>query len=138
LKPILKLGYTGTRFGMTEYQKMFLRDFFRSHTITELRHGKCIGGDEDAHLIAWLETDHVQKIIMHPPIYKKFESKICSTEPPDIVELPAKGFLDRDQDIVNAVDMLLACPKDFKQLHSGTWYTINYAHKVGKPVIICV
>ena len=48
-----------------------------------------------------------------------------------------KRYLERNRDIVDACDILIACPRTLKEeLRSGTWATVRYARKVGKPVAI--
>lgn len=45
--------------------------------------------------------------------------------------------LERNHRIVDACDVLIACPKDAQeQLRSGTWATVRYARKQGKRVIV--
>jgi hypothetical protein len=53
--------------------------------------------------------------------------------------LKPKPFLDRNKDIVNSCDILIACPEnDIEVLRSGTWSTIRYAKKINKPVLLFV
>ena len=48
-----------------------------------------------------------------------------------------KPPLDRNRDIVDACDVLIATPKDFvEELRSGTWATVRYARKQRKPLVI--
>lgn len=47
-----------------------------------------------------------------------------------------KEYLDRNHDIVDEVDMLIATPKEYdEQLRSGTWATVRYAEKKDKTII---
>ena len=47
---------------------------------------------------------------------------------------PAKPPLDRNHDIVERCDLLIATPHTVEeQLRSGTWATIRYARKVHRP-----
>jgi hypothetical protein len=51
-----------------------------------------------------------------------------------------KPYLDRDRDIVDATDLLIATPfHAYTEAHlnyaaGGTWYTVRYAINRGKPV----
>lgn len=42
----------------------------------------------------------------------------------------------RNHDIVDATEWLIATPKKFEEIRSGTWATVRYAKKVKKPVTI--
>ena len=45
--------------------------------------------------------------------------------------------MKRDRTIVEETDVLLVCPKQMeRQLKGGTWYTHDYAVKLGKPLSI--
>lgn len=54
----------------------------------------------------------------------------------DVVHEP-RPPLERNRDVVDASDVLLACPGGMaEEQRSGTWATIRYARKAGKPVVI--
>lgn len=61
------------------------------------------------------------RVIIHPPIDpKKRAWKNAS------MIMPEKDYMTRNQDIVNAVEVLIACPGEMtEQLRSGTWSTIR-------------
>jgi len=58
-----------------------------------------------------------------------------------VTVLPAKPPLNRNRDIVAATTGLVALPRQLTEpppLQSGgTWYTINYALRLNRPVVIC-
>jgi len=84
-----------------------------------LHHGDCTGADEEAFSVA---RDMGIRTVAHPPSCGTWRAY---TESDEI--LPAKGFLERDRDIVNAGAALLAMPAGRTPgPHSGTWYTISY------------
>jgi hypothetical protein len=124
-----KIGFTGTRRGMTEAQKDWFWEFLRSLGVMpfEFHHGDCEGADHDAHRLA-SELTHC-RIVIHPPI-KKFARMFLNGD-----EIrPVKDFLDRNKDIVNETEILVGMPgEDEEQLRSGTWSTIRYARKSLKP-----
>jgi predicted Rossmann fold nucleotide-binding protein DprA/Smf involved in DNA uptake len=54
-----------------------------------------------------------------------------------LVMHPPRSFLERNHDIVDASEVLVAIPKETEEvLRSGTWATIRYAHKLRRRVMI--
>lgn len=127
----MKVGFTGTHLGMTFNQQDSLRNFLMEPTFTELHHGDCIGADAQAHAIALPMGFH---IIVHPPLDPRKRAWVAGTGVH--ILLPCK-YLDRNKDIVDTSDILIAAPKEMKEiLRSGTWSTIRYARKIGRQIII--
>jgi len=123
----MRIGFTGTREGMTTRQ-IAVASLMLAYA-DELHHGDCDGADAQAHDLGRLHGAH---IVGHPP---KNGSKRAFCECDELRE--PKGYLERDDDIVDETDELIATPKEFEpQDRGGTWYTINYAKRVGKPVTI--
>jgi hypothetical protein len=142
----MKVGFTGTREGMTQEQTVAFIVFVEErlpedlpHMLEEFHHGDCVGADEQAHQIAKF---YFKKIVVHPPIDPKYRAYTVS-------ELQAwwnfnqyeirdeDDYLVRNYDIVDETDILIAAPKTKEEeLRSGTWATIRYARKQGKPVFI--
>lgn len=133
-----RIGFTGTREGMTENQKIFLEAYFKIvKSLQEadfcFHHGDCIGADEQAHRILY---DNIggRLIYLHPPHNDKLRAKLdseCS------YVYPTRQYLERNHDIVDATDYLIAAPKEAEETtKSGTWATIRYAKKQKKNVII--
>ena len=127
------VGFTGTREKTTiEQQKEFTR-LLQNINISEFHHGDCTGWDELAHNIIRNKikfNNHV-KIVIHPPSYNKYRA-YCEG---DLI-LNCKPYLDRNKDIVDACDLLVACTKGLAYVHSGTWSTISYARKKNKLIYI--
>ena len=72
------------------------------------------------------------KIVIHPPKYNTMRA-FCKS---DFI-LPTKDYLERNQDIVDSCDILIAFPAtETEDLRSGTWATIRYARKQNKKIII--
>lgn len=127
----MKIGFTGTQQGMTKAQKRAFWTIINSYNLSEFHHGDCIGADFNAHQIVLAYNK--SEIIIHPPINgSKRQNCKWFTE-----IKPAKGYLERNHDIVDSTDMLIATPKEYdEQLRSGTWATVRYARKTNKKLII--
>lgn len=129
----MKLGFSGSRHGMTREQKDFVVDYLLKNldNIEEVHHGDCVGSDEQFHKIA---KSYNIKIIIHPPNnYSK--RAFCSGS----IILEEQDYLKRDEEIAKSCDVLIATPSadSFRQvIRSGTWYTINKAKEFNKKIII--
>ncbi len=124
----MHVGMTGTRSGMTIPQMAKFRELLGRMGATKLHHGDCIGADAEAHGIA-----HSIRIpsIIHPPIKSALRALMISN---DIRE--PKNYFARNRDIVSDSKVLIGTPVTDFETDGGTWYTINYAKKQGKPVRI--
>jgi hypothetical protein len=49
--------------------------------------------------------------------------------------MPADDYIPRDRCIVDSTEYPVGAPKvtDREEPHSGSWYTIRYAHTIGRP-----
>ncbi len=133
----MKIGFTGTRKGMTlaqreEFRKLIAQltgpDFCRD---AEFHHGDCVGADDEA--ATYAHESGFYSVVCHPPVDESLRAfnpfATFTTEP--------KTHFARNRDIVNEADVLIACPCDMSdQPKGGTWYTIGYAKKKGKPTYI--
>jgi len=127
----ISIGFTGTQVGMTDEQKSSLKKYLKiSVKYSEYHHGDCIGADEQFHKI--LEELGTDDIIIHPPI-KNVKRAFCKAK----TILKPKDYLERNKDIVDASEVLIATPKGFdEELRSGTWSTIRYCKKQKKSAFI--
>lgn len=129
-----RVGVTGTREGLTSHQYRagcrLLSDIASmSEICPELHFGDCVGADSELYSIA-----HSMRYwtVAHPPEVSGYRAH-C---PADQVLLP-KSYLERDRDIVDDTDVLLVFPKGFiESKFGGTWYTVRYARRVGRSVLI--
>ncbi len=120
---------TGSRDGMSYEAKETLKHFISTNIIREVHHGDCKGADKEFHDIC--QSNNI-KIIIHPPSDNKARA-YCVSE----YILPEKQYLDRNRDIVNETDVLIAFPSsEIEELRSGTWSTIRYAKKINKKIIL--
>lgn len=136
------VGFTGTRHGMTTAQVLTVKHLIGTdYSIVEVHHGDCVGADADCHQIAMSEGAN---LVVHPPVDnrlrafcdKAFEAKAkeCGVT---VEVLDPKPYHDRNRDIVDACDYLIATPQEVTpQDKGGTWGTIGYARAKGKRNII--
>lgn len=142
--PII-FGFTGSRHGITAGQRDVLRGVLRNDMRhvrgrpgmiyggrpTHLHHGDCVGADHEAHILA---VQCGLDISIHPPIELTYRALNRPYGRGMIYE--PKAYLTRNRAIVEACDVLIACPlTEDPVLRSGTWATIRYAELMGKPVI---
>lgn len=126
----MKVGFTGTRKGMSEAQfnqlrvvlrrwLQFAHDAAGGTSLPEFHHGESPNGasaDLDARDEA---VCYGFKQIPHPPKD----------------DTPA-AMLARNRDIATIYDILIAAPETDKEvLRSGTWATVRYARACHKPII---
>jgi hypothetical protein len=124
----MRIGFTGSRDGMTDAQRSQLEWMLAVQSVAggvEFHHGDCIGSDAEAHDIA---RQLGYKIVIHPPVNDELRA-FCKGD----VVLEPKEYHARDRDIVDDTDMTFATPR----YHSrGTKYTIGYADEVNKPCLV--
>ncbi|WP_143271556.1 hypothetical protein [Bradyrhizobium mercantei] len=124
------IGFSGTSKGMTGAQKTALRTIL-ADVKGELHHGDCIGADAEAHEIA---EECGLLPILHPPT-NHTKRAWCSS--PSHLMRPERPYLTRNRDIVDDTVALIAAPAEFdEQPRGGTWYTVRYARKCGKPIAL--
>jgi hypothetical protein len=138
----MNVGFTGTRKRLTDKQKDELELWFDEHFdegLDEFHHGDCEGADEYAHEVAGF---YFKRRVVHPPIETKHRAYTIDVDhalylPKEYGYRQEKDYLDRNHDIVDETDILIACPATKEEeLRSGTWATVRYARKQGKPVVI--
>jgi hypothetical protein len=148
----LIVGFTGTRDGMTPEQKTtFVEVLSPYHGRFDFHHGDCLGADDEAHglvvgdLLLNDPGSGDPRIAIHPPSDPKLRARRRPCLEFGDWLCPEKPYLERNRDIVDACDMLIACPKERRpdipvdptNLYSGgTWYTVRYAQTVDKPITI--
>src|SRR5438034_5874789 len=126
MSEIIRIGFTGTRDGMTAVQMRAVHDYLvyvrrvsDSEDIEryEFHHGDCIGSDAQGHVIA---TVLRYWTVAHPPLNTRFRAWCKAGE----IREP-KDYLARDWDIAQETGELIATPKDFspRPRPGGTWTT---------------
>jgi len=134
----MKVGFTGTRNGMTAAQAAaFGAVISELPSFAEFHHGDCVGADDEAanavHEMRLEEGGHRLAIVCHPPLDEKLRAfNPCH----DAIRAPKTHFA-RNRDIVDESDVLIATPAQMThQPRGGTWYTVDYARKKGRLVIL--
>lgn len=94
----------------------------------EFHHGDCIGADSEAHELVRKYFPKVA-IHIHPPL--NMNKRGWNMDAKRIYD--SKEYLQRNKDIVNQTDVLVAAPAGPETLRSGTWSTVRYARRLGKP-----
>lgn len=123
----LVAGFTGTRHGLSSFQRQNLGRLLMTAAPRRGHHGDCLGADAEFHMLC--EALGIP-VTVHPPDSEKLRA-FCSGE----VVLPPLPYLVRDLDIVVSSDYLIACPADYsRQRGSGTWATVAYARRYDIPV----
>jgi hypothetical protein len=127
----MNIGFTGTRHGLTSLQREALESVLLRECGWggEVHHGDCVGADEQCHDAA---RRHDLRIVIHPPDVGTLRANCVG----DLV-LGPRPYLERNRAIVDATDALVACPDGRKEKQrSGTWYTVRYARRSGKPLVL--
>lgn len=115
------VGFTGTRAWMSLAQQRQLVDVLRwlgaasraEGRVSEFHHGAAEGADTEA---AHYAREQGYCEVPHP----------AGSDP-----------LQRNREIVAAVDVLIAAPlTDKEERRSGTWATVRYARAAQKPVVM--
>lgn len=130
----MKLGITAARCGTVVAQLDTLECTIRNYreVMNEFHHGCCIGGDEEGVVAAYNEKYH---IVGYPPLIRKYVSTIA--ESLSHVLLDPEEYLQRNKNIVDAVDLLIVAPDSFEpRARSGTWSTYRYAQRTEVPRLI--
>jgi hypothetical protein len=124
----MRVGMTGARAGGTATQLEAFEALLEGLGATELHHGDCVGADAQAHEIA---IKLGIPVIVHPP-----DNSTHRAWSEGGYVLGGKPYLERNRDIVDACDTLIAIPDKPETLRSGTWATVRYARTVGRSIII--
>jgi len=134
----MEISFTGTRYGMSEFQRNSLENFLlslsRNNSITSFSHGCCLGADIQFHEI-------IRKLFGKYVTIKVFPSTASTAaaipEDSDYVH-ERLAPMKRNKLIVDAgKDLLLATPLHNQEtIRSGTWSAIRYARKIGVNCMI--
>lgn len=129
----MRVGFTGTRLGMTDEQRMQVRSILETLGASEFHHGDCIGADYEAADIA---ADLGIPLVVHPPIDETHRGG----SPHQALFFPQKKHFERNRDIVRLTEVLIATPQNDlvinRESRGGTAYTVCFARQQHKPVYV--
>jgi hypothetical protein len=131
-------GFTGTRHGITDAQLGWLYSELEDLRPAVVHHGACTGADLAVHQAC---LDIEIPVHVWPPINTAFLAPQCIQAHRLVTIHPAMHYLPRDREIVKNATVLKALPRQESQPDpmqwGGTWYTVDFAQRVYKPVDIC-
>jgi hypothetical protein len=134
----MKVGFTGTENGLTIIQnnRVIIELTKIYHQNAEFHHGWCVGADEQVMRIAYAMG---YKIVAHPGVEKsgRLDTHKRARSDYNSIKKAPKFYLDRNKDIVNDTERLIACPYEKHEvLRSGTWATVRYARTQKRPIMV--
>lgn len=137
-KSRFRIGFTGTRKGMTAEQivavREELRDQLQLHEGQELQahHGDATGADSEFHRLC---QELALRVVIHLPL-TDHERAFCKGASE---ERPRMDFRGQSESIVNGTQILIAAPDGMNERlrGSGTWNIIRIGRKAGKTIVIC-
>lgn len=133
---MIHIGFTGSQHEMsrrakTTTNKILLEIYEKSKPVTGpicFHHGDCIGSDLFA---SGLAKNIGYLVHAHPSFLEK---KRGFSEHNDVIHGP-KSPLERNEDIVNICQIIVATPHTYNEIiRSGTWTTIRRARKQGREI----
>src|SRR6185295_3683952 len=89
----------------------------------------CVGADEQ-----FVELASGAIMVGHPCDWPAMQSKAAIAASGQM--RACRKPLDRNHDIVDETQMLIAAPKGPEEQRSGTWATVRYARKLGRRIVI--
>lgn len=131
----MNLGFTGTREPLANAQLLSLGEWLKRQTdITQFLHGACVGADATATLLVKGHFGRLVEAHAYPGHIPSMTSEPAMSV--SAIRHPPAHTLSRNRAIVEACDLLLACPKGPEEPRSGTWATVRYARKLGRPIVV--
>lgn len=115
---------------MTRAQARTCRRVLEDLAPGEAHHGDAIGADAEFHDVAQRLG---VRLVVHPPL----EPRHRAFRMGDRVEKPAR-YKVRNRALVDEADVVVGAPAapQANSPHSGTWYTLRYALRAGKRVMV--
>lgn len=128
------IGFTGTRYGMSRIQRDVVGDILCELRLKlkceEFHHGCCVGADSES---AALARDLGYILVGHPASGTGSLRAMFRSDK----EYRPLSPLRRNKIIVESVMLMIAAPFSTEAgQRGGTWYTVRYARKQEKPLMI--
>lgn len=128
------LGFTGTRAGLTPALPGLI-----AALPDRVLHGGAEGADTEFDVLLVAAGMPLERIEVYPT--SEYRARLWLPKEPGpsrVVHLPQVP-LDRNRVIAQRCDWLLACPMTAVEIiRSGTWATVRYARKAGKPITLAL
>lgn len=103
-------------------------------------HGDCVGADAEFHDVM---RRYAKCVVIHAPLdpsHRAFCMRDDDLDPGsrcDVVQLPGKTHFARNRHIVDVSRVMVATPREStRQERGGTWYTVDYSKKKGRPLAL--
>jgi hypothetical protein len=137
------IAATGTREPVSDAQRAWVYQTFEQGvldgSIQRIHHGACTGADAFIHEVALESGIHID---VWPPILTKHLAPQCILNHPLVTVHHAMPYFNRDREVVRGgVAGLIALPRQDSQptpeSWGGTWYTVDFAERLGRSVVIC-
>ena len=125
----MKIGFTGSRNGMTKQQRTCISQLLNQTYASEAHHGDCFGADADFHAIC---VELGVAVVVHPPANPK---SIAGCNPVSATRFPLP-YLQRNQNIIRSTAALIAAVSGPERVRSGTWATIRFARTLRRPILL--
>lgn len=138
----LHVGFSGSRYGMTEKQKEVVRHFLNNWRVIGIdrtfRHGCCAGADFEADQLA---REYLYKVGAHPGPRSSFD---CYDSAKKLgvtfwEENERKPYFERNVDIVMRCNVLITTPNAMSpniKAKGGTWYTTRVGIDRGRSTYL--
>ena len=131
----MKIGFTGTREGMSWQQQNEIGHLLESHfdwndeLVNQVHHGECIGADSDFHELArlggWDIWGHPSDLATRNADLAGFTFQFEPSKP-----------IERNHHIVDQTEFMVGAPKGLEYVRSGTWSAIRWARKRQRYIFI--
>lgn len=129
----MKLGFSGTRFGMTDLQVFHVKKLLLDLSeiaplldeVFEVHHGDCVGADAQFHHMA---KSVGARVVIHPPTDDRHRAFCEGDEMRD----PYPHLIRNDNIVRESEFMITAPPTVLEQVRGGTWSTNRKAAAAGK------
>jgi hypothetical protein len=128
--------FTGTRRGMTAVQIVVVERLMENLQVHVVHHGAAEGADRQMHHIAGAYGCHRE---LYPCTTEQARWAKSAAGETDVVHPEDNhGAIQRNHRMADKSGVIIATPYGFVEIPrgSGTWATIRYAWKIGKPCYV--